>query len=151
MSLLKPPLWQPAPEQPTPTRRSPLAARTAALLGRTRASAPAAIASPVTDADLNRVQLTGRLGGEPRLVSVADHPVALLALGCQRRSIGAQGAQELETTWLTLTAWEELAEQCGRLLHAGDRIYVEGRLHHGEAQAPGPTIIIDRLVLLAPG
>lgn len=148
MSLLKPPLWQTAPEQPAHTRRSPLAARTAALLERARrpASPP-----PVADADLNRVHLTGRLGGEPRLVSVADHPVALLALGCQRRGVGAQGAQELETTWLTLTAWEELAEQCGRLLHAGDRIYVEGQLHQGEAHAPGPTIIIDRLVLLAPG
>jgi hypothetical protein len=143
---------------PTPKARSPLAARTALLLQRLRAKAPTVAihqAVPPLDADLNRVLLTGRLGSEPDLLSVGDHPVALLSLACQRRTVDVGGAVRLESIWLRLAAWEELAEQCGRQFRAGDRVYVEGVLcnaDEGAWSAPfqDALIVLDRIVLLAP-
>jgi hypothetical protein len=157
---------------------SPLAVRTAALLQRLHAQhrgVPERQASPSepphtellasVTADLNRIQLTGYLGSEPLMYDVGDHPVATLALACERRWQAADGTLQLETTWVNLSAWEELAEQCGRLLHHGDRVYIEGSLHlWTEVQAPqsyachtvmalraDACVIIDRIVLLAAG
>ena len=145
---------------------SPLRARTIALLQRLRAAAETTptgaargVPTEVTEAhaldaaDLNRVHLTGTLGSEPLLYDVGDHPVADLTLACARRWRTASGAMEHETTWLNLTAWEALAEQCGRLLHCGDHVYVEGKLHvWTELHTPQPsachTIVLDRIVLL---
>lgn len=184
MKLIKPWLWHGGPDQRyegrvrdragrNPAHRSgqgsPLAARTAALLQRLRAEAPGharsvvagtaphkPIATAVDDADLNRICLTGVLGSEPLLYDVGDHPVARLALASERRWREPSGTLQLETSWFDLTAWEALAEQCGRLLHQGDRVYVEGMLHlWTEVQAPQSyachTVIIDRMVLLAAG
>lgn len=179
MRLIRPGLWQVQPDRShdeaqrsldghtvyQPRRRSPLPARTAALLQRLRAQARGAAAGvpagvpgseQLDDADLNRVQLTGCLGGEPLLYDVGDHPVAALALACERRWRASSGAIKVETTWFNLTAWEELAERCGRLLHRGDRVYIEGRLHlWTEACAAQSyachTVALDRIVLLAAG
>jgi single stranded DNA-binding protein len=148
---------------------SPLAARSAALLQRRlaqqRITTARRLVSPATeqgllppdgDADLNRVQLTGWLGSEPLLYDVGDRPVATLALACERRWRAADGRLQRETTWINLTAWEELAAHCGRLLHQGDRVYVEGSLQlWTEVQAPQSyachTVIVERIVLLAAG
>jgi single stranded DNA-binding protein len=150
-------------------RRSPLTARTAKLLQHLRAFPPgddgcaaddvpgdAACAVVDEDADLNRVQLTGVLGSEPLLYDVGDHPVAALALACQRRWRSPSGSVQLATTWFNLSAWEELAEQCGRQLHRGDRVYVEGYLHLWTETRPPQsyachTIVLDRIVLLVAG
>lgn len=145
---------------PSTLRPSALAARTAALLQRLRSQtcATAAVGTlgslQLDDADLNRVQLTGYLGSEPLLYDVGDHPVASLALACARRWRTPTGALQVETLWFNLTAWEELAERCGRLLHRGDRVYVEGCLQlWTEVQAPQSyachTIVLERIVLLA--
>lgn len=104
--------------------------------------------------DLNRVLLTGRLGSEPLLYDVGDHPVARLALACERRWRVPGGAVQLETSWFELSAWEELALYCGRLLHQGDRVYVEGSLElwselYGRASYACHTIVLERIVLLA--
>lgn len=150
-----------------PRRCSPLRARTARLLQRLRAQPGEAAApqephvSPATsaayindDADLNRVHLTGTLGCEPLLYDVSDHSVAALALACQRRWHNAASAAQVETIWFNLVASDELAEQCGRLLHRGDRVYVEGSLRlWTELRGPHSygchTVAIDRIVLLA--
>ncbi|HMQ35759.1 MAG TPA: single-stranded DNA-binding protein, partial [Chloroflexaceae bacterium] len=93
---------------------------------------------------------------EPLLYDVGDHPVAALALACQRRWRTPSGTVQLATTWFNLSAWEELAEQCGRQLHHGDRVYVEGYLHlWTETRPPHSyachTIVLERIVLLAAG
>ena len=120
----------------------------------------AAVGAPgskqLDDADLNRVQLTGCLGSEPLLYDVGNHPVAMLALACKRVWRAADGTLQLETTWVNLSAWEELAEQCGRLLHRGDRVYVEGALRlWTEVQATHSyachTVVLDRIMLLVAG
>lgn len=145
-------------ERPREHRRSPLAARIAVLLERhracRRAGAEAESAAEPDDADLNRVHLTGWLGSEPLLYRVGDHPVAALALAVERRWRVPSGALQVETSWFNLTAWEGLAERCGRLLRRGDRVYIEGALHlwtelSGPASHACHTITLERIVLLA--
>lgn len=149
--------------------RSPLRARIEARLHRLRteptaaqvqlpprASASLPPTGHVDITDLNRIHLTGTLGSEPLLYDVGDHPVATIVLACQRRWHTPSGSQQLETTWFNLIAWEGLAEQCGRQLHRGDRVYVEGYLSlwietHPPQRYAGHTIVLDRIVLLTVG
>lgn len=186
MGLIKPGLGRrpPDPGEPTPEanefsacvppvtaprrhQRSPLAARTAALIQRLRATSAAAQQSPSPDArsapfpasdawpsDLNRVQLTGRLAREPLLHDVGDHHVAELQLVSERRWRTRPGSVVRAHSWHRLTAWEELADLCGRLLHAGDRVYVEGQLRPIVGQIAGaPTttyeLVLERVILLS--
>lgn len=136
---------------------SPLAVRTALLLHRLRANSRATAAPqgvPQLDVDLNQTQLTGRLAGEPALLSVGDHTVALLSLISQRRVAAVGGGTQVESTLLRLAAWEELAEWCGRALRAGDRIYVEGVLCNADegvwiAPFQEAIVMVDRLVPLS--
>ncbi|NTU79262.1 MAG: single-stranded DNA-binding protein [Chloroflexales bacterium] len=104
--------------------------------------------------DLNRVQLTGRLGGAPRLRDVGERRVASLRLANDRRWRSSDGATHKETDWYNLTAWGSLAGICETLLHTGDRVYVEGRLRLSTYDRDGAThqgheIVLERLILLA--
>lgn len=134
--------------------------RRAIALHQRRSAHAAAVAAGVAGidthdrSDLNRVQLTGTLGSEPLLYDVGDHLVATLALASARHWCTADGRQQIEQVWFNLSAWEELAAQCGRLLHQGDRVYVEGYLHlWSELRPPQSyachTVVLDRIVLLA--
>jgi single-stranded DNA-binding protein len=110
---------------------------------------------PVTT-DLNRLHLTGTLESEPLLTSVGDHPLATLTLVGERWWRTPAGTRKRDSALFTLSAWEELAEQCGRLLHRGDRVYVEGSLQLWPDWRSGHlstshSIVLDRIVLLAVG
>lgn len=144
---------------------SSLEARTAELLQRLRAQrvgqtmrpagTPAAPPEDEWPADRNRVQITGHLAREPLLYDVADHHVAVLALVSERRWRTGTGALGTDHTRVQLVAWEELADDCGRLLHAGDHLYAEGQLRPiaGRATdelAQAYEIVLDRVVLLTP-
>jgi hypothetical protein len=156
-------------ERQRPRSTSPLRARITARLQRlhaepiaTQIQLPPRVfpnllsARHIETADLNRVCLTGTLGSEPLLYDIGDHPAATLTLMSERCWRTGSGALELETTWFTLSASEALAEQCGRLLHCGDRIFVEGSLHlwpdwRSGYLSTGHSIVLDRIVLLAAG
>lgn len=105
--------------------------------------------------DLNRIQLTGRLDREPLLHDIGDHHVAALHLVCEHRWRTSSGTVESSSEHYRLTAWEELADQCGLHLHAGDYIYAAGRLRLftsclGGVEHTAHEIVLDRLILLAP-
>ncbi|MDP9352825.1 MAG: single-stranded DNA-binding protein [Chloroflexota bacterium] len=80
--------------------------------------------------DLNKVMVIGRLGADPELRYTAQGTaVAQMRLAVNRRTrAGAEGEQREETDWLTIVAWERLAETCSQYLAKGSRVYFEGRL-----------------------
>jgi hypothetical protein len=151
------------PLQPTaaplllkPPRRTALAARIERRLQQLRYQPKAPISLPAqpVPADLNRVLLRGRLDREPLLFDVGDHHCAALHLVCERSWVTGSGAVERGQDAFRLTAWEELADTCGRLLHAGDRVLVAGRLRLfsswlGGVEHSAHEILLDRVVLLA--
>lgn len=107
--------------------------------------------------DLNKVQLTGRLGADPALRYTA-HGSAIITFRVASNRIWrtASGASHEDTEWFRVVAWDQLAEQCHRLLTRGAHIYVEGRLQtrawSDEAGQPraATEVVASEVILLGP-
>ena len=75
---------------------------------------------------MNKVILMGRLTRDPDVrTTQSGKSVAQMTLAVDRRR-GADGQQEAD--FLSLVAWEKLADIAGQYLHKGSKILVEGRL-----------------------
>ena len=79
--------------------------------------------------DLNKVQMTGRLGADPEMrYTPQGHTIATFRVASNRSWRTPQGEPREETEWFRVVAWNKLAEVCGKWLIKGARVYVEGRL-----------------------
>ena len=79
--------------------------------------------------DLNKVQLTGRLGADPALRYTAQgSAIVTFKVASNRSWRTAAGTSHEDTEWFRVVAWDQLAEQCQQQLARGAHIYVEGRL-----------------------
>lgn len=79
--------------------------------------------------DLNKVQLTGRLGADPEMRQTPQgHAVVTFRVASNRSWRTAEGEAHEDTEWFRVVAWNKLAEICGQWLSKGSRLYVEGRL-----------------------
>ncbi len=78
---------------------------------------------------LNKILLIGNLGKDPELSYTGEGiPVAKLSLAVNRRYKTSTGENKEETEWFNIVAWRQLAEICGKYLHKGSKVYIEGRL-----------------------
>ena len=78
----------------------------------------------------NRVELIGRLGGDPELRSTGDGtPVASFRLATDR-PVRAGGTSQ--TDWHTVVCWERRAEFAAQYLSKGRLVFVAGRLAYRE-------------------
>lgn len=76
---------------------------------------------------MNRVILTGRLGGDPELKQTQSGvAVCQFRLAVERKFKGADGKRE--TDWINIVAWRNTAEFCARYLKKGAKIGVEGMI-----------------------
>jgi single-strand DNA-binding protein len=79
---------------------------------------------------INRIELLGWLGQDPELrmlpngASYCRFSIATKRYGAHDSS----GAPTIETEWVSVEAWEKLAELCNRSLHKGSRVMVMGNL-----------------------
>ena len=82
---------------------------------------------------MNKVILMGRLTRDPDVrTTQGGKSVAQMTLAVDRRK-GADGQQEAD--FLSLVAWEKLADIAGQYLHKGSKILVEGRLQSRSYEA----------------
>lgn len=82
---------------------------------------------------MNKVILMGRLARDPDVrTTQGGKSVAQMTLAVDRRR-GADGQQEAD--FLSLVAWEKLADIAGNYLHRGSKILVEGRLQSRSYEA----------------
>jgi len=107
--------------------------------------------------DLNKVQLTGRLGAAPTLRYTA-HGSAIVTFRVASNRVwrSASGAAHEDTEWFRVVAWDQLAERCQRLLSKGSHIYVEGRLQTRQwseagAQRSATEVVASEVILLTEG
>ncbi len=78
--------------------------------------------------DLNKVQLTGRLGADPEMrFTPQGTAVTTFRVASNRTWKTAEGEQREDTEWFSIVAWNKLAEICNQYLNKGTRVYVEGR------------------------
>lgn len=79
--------------------------------------------------DLNKVQLTGRLGADPEpRFTPQGTAVTTFRVASNRRWKSADGEDHEETEWFRVVVWNKLAEICRDYLRKGSRVYIEGRL-----------------------
>ena len=73
--------------------------------------------------------LIGNLGRDPEVtqleggVTVAKFPLATTESYKDR-----EGVRHDQTEWHNIVAWRQLAEVCGKFMHKGSMVYVEGKL-----------------------
>src|SRR5690242_4446380 len=107
---------------------------------------------------LNKVQLIGRLGGEPETrVVQSGMSVTTFSVATNRQWTAKDGTVQEETEWHTVVAWDRLGQVCAEHLHKGRLVYVEGRLHtrswetNGQKNYKTEVVASDMLILDSKG
>lgn len=78
---------------------------------------------------LNKILVIGHVGTDPDMRYTPNgSPVTSFRLATNRRYSTSSGEQREETEWFTITAWNQLAEQCNQFVTKGMRVFAEGRL-----------------------
>ena len=78
---------------------------------------------------VNKVILVGNLGKDPELkYTPSGAAVATFSLATTERFKDKDGNQKTE--WHNVIAWRQLAEICGKYLHKGKQVYIEGRIQY---------------------
>lgn len=78
---------------------------------------------------VNKVILVGNLGKDPELrYTPSGTAVATFSLATSERYKDREGQQQEKTEWHNIVAWRNLAEICGKYLHKGKQVYIEGKI-----------------------
>jgi single-strand DNA-binding protein len=78
---------------------------------------------------VNKVILVGNLGKDPELrYTPAGAAVVTFSLATSERYKDKQGQSQEKTEWHNVVAWRQLAEICGKYLHKGKQVYIEGKI-----------------------
>ena len=78
---------------------------------------------------VNKVILVGHLGKDPELrYAPSGTAVATFSLATSERFKDKSGETKDRTEWHNVVAWNKLAEICGKYLHKGKQVYIEGRI-----------------------
>ena len=105
--------------------------------------------------DLNKVQMTGRLGADPEMrYTPQGHAVTTFRVASNRTWRTSEGEAHEDTEWFRIVAWNKLAEICNKWLSKGARVYVEGRLQtrqwqdqDGQTRYTTEVIASDMIIL----
>jgi len=79
---------------------------------------------------LNRVELRGRVGNEPRVTSVGDAQVARFPLATNEAFRGKNGELREETTWHNISAWAGRNIMDFKNIHKGTFVSLVGRIRN---------------------
>lgn len=78
---------------------------------------------------VNKVILVGNLGKDPELrYTPSGAAVATFTIATTERFKGRDGQMQEKTEWHNIVAWRQLAEVCGKYLHKGKQVYIEGKI-----------------------
>ena len=78
---------------------------------------------------VNKVILIGNLGRDPELQKLeGDISVVKFPLATTETFKDKNGNRAEQTEWHNIVAWRQLAEFCGKYLHKGSFVYIEGKL-----------------------
>jgi len=80
---------------------------------------------------VNKVILVGNLGKDPELrYTPSGTAVATFSLATTERYKDREGNRQDKTEWHNIVAWRQLAEICGKFLHKGKQVYIEGKIQN---------------------
>jgi single-strand DNA-binding protein len=98
-------------------------------------------------ANLNRVQLIGRLGRDPetRFTSKGSK-ICQFSIAVDHRWRGSDGETKERTNWFNVEAWGRLGEICQEYLGKGRLVYIEGRLQTDQYEKDGEKRYITKII-----
>jgi len=89
-------------------------------------------------AGVNKTIIIGRLGKDPELKYTQDGvPVANFSVATSETWKDKEGKKQESTEWHRIVAWRKLAEICGKYLHKGSQVYLEGKLQTRKYEKDG--------------
>lgn len=99
--------------------------------------------------DLNQCNFIGRLGKDPE-VRYSQSGVAVASFSI---AVGWKGKDSEGAEWVSITAFDKLAEICGEYLEKGAQVYISGRMKTEKYEKDGVTrystkIVADRMQML---
>jgi single-strand DNA-binding protein len=98
-------------------------------------------------ANLNRVQLIGRLGRDPETrFTPKGSKVCQFSIAVDHRWRSADGETKERTNWFNIEAWGRLGEICQEYLGKGRLIYLEGRLQTDQYEKDGEKRYITKVI-----
>jgi len=78
---------------------------------------------------VNKVILVGNLGKDPELLKTPSGiSLCKFSIATTERFKNRQSEAQEKTEWHNIIAWGGLAETCGKWLHKGKQVYIEGKL-----------------------
>jgi len=78
---------------------------------------------------MNKVIIIGRVGKDPELkYTPSGAAVCNLSVATTDRYKDKQGEKQETTEWHNVTAWQKLAEICGKYLAKGSKVMIEGKI-----------------------
>jgi single-strand DNA-binding protein len=79
---------------------------------------------------VNKVILLGRLGSDPEVKQIpSGSTVANFSIATSEEWKDKNSGEKQERTeWHRIVAWDKLGQMCGRSLHKGSQVYIEGRV-----------------------
>jgi single-strand DNA-binding protein len=78
---------------------------------------------------VNKVILVGNLGKDPELrYTPSGAAVANFSIATTENYKDRDGNRQSKTEWHNIVVWRQLAEICGKYLHKGKQVYIEGKL-----------------------
>lgn len=78
---------------------------------------------------VNKVILVGNLGKDPELrYTPSGAAVANFSIATTESYKDRDGNRQSKTEWHNIVVWRQLAEICGKYLHKGKQVYIEGKL-----------------------
>lgn len=78
---------------------------------------------------VNKVILVGNLGKDPELrYTPSGAAVVTFSIATTERYKDREGNRQEKTEWHNIVAWRQLAEICGKFLHKGKQVYIEGKI-----------------------
>ena len=98
-------------------------------------------------ANLNNVQIIGRLGKDPELRYTQS------GTACCKFSVAVEGYvpkdsdKPKHTEWFNVVAWAKLAEICAQYLGKGDLIYVQGELQTRQYEKDGQRRYFTEVIM----
>jgi len=88
----------------------------------------------------NIVSFVGNMVADPELrYTGSGVPVTSFRLASNRKWKDRSGQEQEETTFMTVSAWREMAENVAETLRKGDRTVVLGKLKQGSYEKDGVT------------
>lgn len=104
--------------------------------------------------DLNQCNFIGRLGKDPETrYTGSGKAICSFSLAVGSSWKDNSGEKQESTEWVSITAFDKLAEICGEYLEKGAQVYISGRMKTDKYEKDGVTrystkIVADRMQML---